>query len=233
MAESGRTRGPPRVVIVDDQPMMRIALRTILDAHGIEVCGEAGDGEQAVAVVRTRDPDVVLMDVRMPGRDGIAATAELTVQAPSVRVIVLTTFDDDEVLFGALDAGASGFLLKNSRPEALVHAVYAVVAGDAVLDPAVTARVMRRAERPTGAPNVAQRLTDRELDVWWLIAQGFSNAEIAARLRVTEATVKTHVSRVLTKLGVRDRVQAVIAAYRNGLATTTRHVAPHRDQAHD
>ena len=169
----------------------------------------------------------------MPGRDGIAATAELTVQAPSVRVIVLTTFDDDEVLFGALDAGASGFLLKNSRPEALVHAVYAVVAGDAVLDPAVTARVMRRAERPTGAPNVAQRLTDRELDVWWLIAQGFSNAEIAARLRVTEATVKTHVSRVLTKLGVRDRVQAVIAAYRNGLATTTRHVAPHRDPAHD
>ena len=193
--------GPPRVVIVDDQPMMRIALRTILEAQGIEVCGEAGDGEQAVAVVRSTDPDVVLMDVRMPGRDGIAATAELTVQAPSVRVIVLTTFEDDEVLFGALDAGASGFLLKNSRPEALVQAVYAVVAGDAVLDPAVTARVMRRAERPTGAPSVAQRLTDRELDVWWLIAQRVLQRRDRRPLAGHRGDRKAHVSRVLTKAG--------------------------------
>ncbi len=219
-----------RVAIVDDQPMMRFALRTILEASGIEVVGEAGDGHEAVSVALATRPDVMLMDVRMPGRDGIDATRELTSALPELRVIVLTTFDDDDVLYGALAAGAAGFVLKNSPPEALVRAVQAVAGGDAVLDPAVTARVLARVagSRAPVAPG-DHGLTERELDVWWLMAQGSSNAEIARRLSVAEPTVKTHVSRVLAKLGVRDRVQAVIVAYEGGFAGVTRALSVHHD----
>jgi len=175
-----------------------------------------------VALASDRRPDVVLMDVRMPGRDGIDATAEIVASLPDVRVLVLTTFDEDDHLYGALRAGASGFLLKNSSPEDLVRAVHLVAAGDAVLDPAVTARVMARvaAGPATPAPgrdeSVIARLTEREKDVLALLTRGRTNAEIAGDLGVGEATAKTHVSRVLAKLAVRDRVQAVILAYESG-----------------
>lgn len=216
------------VVLVDDQPLMRTAFRTILEAAGMEVVGEAGDGGEAVAVVARTLPDVVLMDVRMPGRDGIDATTEVTRRFPEVRVLVLTTFDEDTHVDGALRAGAAGFLLKNASPEDLVRAVGTVAAGDGVLDPAVTARVMARvaAAAPAGASAAHAAglllLTEREKDVLHLLAVGCTNAEVAARLRVGEATAKTHVSRVLTKLGVRDRVQAVIVAHESGFAATPR-----------
>jgi DNA-binding NarL/FixJ family response regulator len=215
----------PRVVLVDDQVLMRAAFRTILEAQGIAVVGEAGDGDAAVAVARRTRPDVVLMDVRMPGRDGITATAELAATAPGIHVLVLTTFDDDDVLYGALAAGAAGFLLKNSSPEDVVRAVRCVAAGDAVLDPTVARRVFARvARRPVvpAADQAVARLTEREKDVLSLIARGLTNAEIARRLDVGEATAKTHVSRVLAKLGVRDRVQAVIHAYETGFAPDDR-----------
>ena len=210
-----------RVVLADDQPAMRAALRTIVEAGGAEVVAEAGDG--AAAVVRALDtvPDVVVMDLRMPGRDGLTATAELTARLPGVPVLVVTTFDDDASLFGALRAGAAGFLLKNSSPEDVQAALARVAAGDAVLDPAVLARVMRRAASGHGPaddpPAAPGGLTEREKDVWWLVARGLTNAEVAERLGVGEATAKSHVSSVLTKLGVRDRVQAVVFAYENGV----------------
>jgi DNA-binding NarL/FixJ family response regulator len=223
-----------RVVIADDQALMRAAFRTILEAAQIEVAGEAANGDEAVALVRAQRPDVVVMDVRMPGSDGLRATAHLAAVAPATRVLVLTTFDLDDYLFGALQAGAAGFLLKNAAPEELVSAVRRLAAGDAVLDPAVTARVMARV---TGAPGGASRassrararaaeaaltsLTERERDVLGLLAEGMSNAEIAAALHVGDATAKTHVSRVLTKLGVRDRLQAVILAYECGFTRGT------------
>ena len=217
---------PLRVVLCDDHADLRAAMRTILEAGDIEVVGEAGDGDAAVTAVLSARPDVVLMDVRMPGRDGIWATAEIVRRSPGAAVLVLTTFDDDEVLFGALGAGAAGFVLKNAGPEEIVDAVCRVAAGDAVLDRSVHRRVFARfAAAPGSAPGSApdlRRLTERELDVLWLVAHGMTNQEVADRLGVGEATAKTHVSRVLTKLGVRDRVQAVIVAHRCGFADTDR-----------
>lgn len=215
------------VVVTDDQPLMRSALAVILTGAGIDVVGEAGSGDEAVAVVRRTRPDVVLMDVRMPGRDGLSATAELMVGDQPTRVLVLTTFDHDEYLYGALRAGAAGFLLKNSTPEELVRAVQRVAAGESVLDPAVTARVVARyTSRPSPDVEVDRRLrlTERELDVLTLLSRGLTNNEIAAALGVGDATAKTHVSHVLMKLGVRDRVQAVIFAFESGFAPSDRRV---------
>jgi DNA-binding NarL/FixJ family response regulator len=210
-----------RALLADDQPLMLSALRSILEAHDIEVVGEAANGDDAVALAKRLVPDVVLMDVRMPGRDGIDATAELSATTPGVRVLVLTTFDDDEYLYGALRAGAAGFMVKNSTPEALATAVRAIAGGDAVLDPTVTQRVFARlADRPMHAdPRTVDQLTEREKDVFRLITRGLSNHEIADALNVSEATAKTHVSRVLAKLNVRDRVQAVIYGYESGFVS--------------
>ena len=208
-----------RVVIVDDQALMRVAFRTILESSGLDVVGEAASGDEAVAVVGRLHPDVVLMDVRMPGSDGLSATRSLAEAAPSARVLVLTTFDLDDYVYGALRAGAAGFLLKNASPEELVAAVHAVASGDNVLDPRVAGRVMARFARRSPAPTAIDALswlTEREKDVLVLLARGLNNAELATRLDVSEATAKTHVSHVLTKLGVRDRVQAVIYAYESG-----------------
>ncbi|HSL58362.1 MAG TPA: response regulator transcription factor [Acidimicrobiales bacterium] len=183
---------PTTVVIADDQALMRAAFRTILEADGIEIVGEAADGDEAVAIVRRERPDVVLMDVRMPGRDGLGATAELTREGSPARVLVLTTFDLDEYLWGALRAGAAGFLLKNAAPEELVAAVRRVAVGDTVLDPAVTGRVVSRFAPATEVPGpderAVERLTERERDVLVLLARGRTNAEIAADLGVGEAT---------------------------------------------
>jgi DNA-binding NarL/FixJ family response regulator len=223
-----------RVVLVDDQPLMRSAFRSVLETAGMTVSGEAADGYEVLGVVRRERPDVVVMDVRMPGRDGLSATAELMAEYPQLRVLVLTTFDLDEYLYGALRAGAAGFLLKNASPEDLIRAVQTVAAGDSVLDPAATSRVMARfAHRQANQPvlNLADpsaaalaTLTERERDVLALMARGFNNTEIAGQLGVGEATAKTHVSRVLSKLGVRDRVQAVIYAYETGFAPNGRAV---------
>ena len=216
-----------RVVLVDDHSMMRTAFRTILELHDIDVVGEAANGREAVAVVVRERPDVVLMDIRMPDLDGLEATRQIHTVVPDTRVLVLTTFDDDELVDTALSIGVAGFLLKNSTPEEVVRAVNRVAAGDAVLDPAVTARVVDRfmSRRPTHPDHRAlNRLTEREKDVLFLMAQGLSNGEIASALRVGEATAKTHLSRVLTKLGVRDRVQAVIHAHETGFASHPRHL---------
>jgi DNA-binding NarL/FixJ family response regulator len=211
------------VVVVDDQALLRSAFRTILTTAGMEVVGEAADGDAALAEVELTRPDVVLMDVRMPGRDGVSATALLQDRVPSARVLVLTTFDHDEYLDGALRAGAAGFLLKNASPEDLVAAVNAVAAGEGVLDPAVVGRVLTRLRPGAPArPKVLDALTAREEDVLRLVCEGLTNAEIAGRLGVGDSTAKTHVSRVLMKLGVRDRVQAVIWAYDNGVVSTAR-----------
>jgi DNA-binding NarL/FixJ family response regulator len=216
---------PIRVVLADDHPAMRMAFRTILVAHGIDVVAEADDGRGAIDAVGASAADVVVMDVRMPRMDGIAATAALTAARAACRVLILTTFDDDALVDEALRAGASGFLVKNAAPEEIVAAVRRVAACDAVLDPGVTQRVIGRmlAAAPRAAPaTLVDPLTAREQDVWWLMAQGCSNAEIAERLTVGEATVKTHVSRVLTKLGVRDRIHAVIRAHHEGFADRPR-----------
>ena len=210
------------VLLADDQAMVRAGFRLILSAEpDITVAGEAADGVQAVAAARRLRPDVTLMDVRMPRLDGIAATRQLLKdgQAPT-RVVVLTTFDVDSHVYDALRAGASGFLLKNAPPEDLVQAIRVVAAGAALLDPAVTRRVIEEfARNPATGPRPAEvnRLTDRELEVLHLVARGLSNAEIAATLVVSEATVKTHVARMLDKLRLRDRVQAVVYAYEHGL----------------
>lgn len=228
MTGRGEGRAAPaavRVVIADDQPLMRTAFATILAAHGIDVVGEAGSGDEAVAVVERTRPDIVLMDVRMPGRDGLAATGDLVAAGTPTRVVVLTTFDLDEYLYGALRAGAAGFLLKNATPEELVRAVQRVAAGECVLDPAVTGRVVARFAARRGPPGSAEALamlTEREKDVLALLARGNTNAELAAAIGCGEATAKTHVSHVLTKLGVRDRVQAVIVAYETGFAPSDR-----------
>ncbi len=213
-----------RVVIADDQPMVRAGLRSLLEGEGdVEVVAEAPDGELALAAVRRYRPDVVLMDIRMPVLDGLAATRRLVAEDVGTRVLVLTTFDLDEYVFEALRAGASGFLLKDASAEELVTAVQAIAAGDAVLDTAVTRRVMAAfvgLRRPE--PEAARRLdalSSREREVLRLLARGRSNAEIARELVVSEATAKTHVSNVLSKLQLRDRVQAVILAYESGLAT--------------
>jgi DNA-binding NarL/FixJ family response regulator len=217
-----------RVVLIDDHPAMRAAFRMILEASGFDVIGEAGDGDAAIALVTAEQPDVALMDVRMPGRDGISATEEIVAGAARTAVLVLTTFDDDEILFGALGAGAAGFLVKNAAPEEIVDAVRRVAAGDAVLDRSVARRVFARFAPTSGVQPSTQgwgeieRLTERERDVLWLMAQGMTNQEVADRLGVGEATTKTHVSRALLKLGVRDRVQAVIVAHSTGFASTPR-----------
>lgn len=213
-----------RVLVADDQQMIRAGFRLILSAEpDIEVAGEAADGAEAVTLARQLRPDVVLMDIRMPTLDGLEATRQLLAEVPAgvARVIVLTTFDDDEYVFGALHAGASGFLLKNSAPERLIDAIRVVAGGEALLAPSVTRQVIdeftRRPARQA-APPVLSELTERERDVLQEIAAGLTNAEIAARLYVSEATVKTHVSHLLMKLGLRDRVHAVIYAYQHGLA---------------
>ncbi len=211
-----------RVLLADDQDMVRAGFRLILSTEpDIEVVGEAKDGEEAVAAARRLQPDVVLMDIRMPRLDGISATRRLLTGGPSpTRVVVLTTFDVDSYVYDALRAGASGFLLKNAPPEDLVHAIRVVADGAALLDPAVTRRVIEEFAR-TPAPKApspdVKRLTERELEVLHLLARGLSNAEIASSLFVSEATVKTHVARLLDKLGLRDRVQAVVFAYERGL----------------
>jgi len=215
-----------RVVIADDQALVRAGFRMILSAdQALEVVGEAPDGATAVAVVRELAPDVVLMDVRMPVLDGLEATRQIMDSvAAAPRVIMLTTFDIDEYVYTALRAGASGFLLKDVTPEQLVASVKLVAAGDALLAPTITRRLVERFASPP--PSVVPRvmpevegLTPREREVLVLLARGLSNAELAEQLVVSEATVKTHVARILGKLGLRDRVQAVVLAYETGLVT--------------
>jgi len=215
-----------RVLLVDDQALLRTGFRMILDAEAdISVVGEAGDGETGVSMVRTVRPDVVLMDIRMPGTNGIDATARIVREAPDSRVLILTTFDLDEYVFAALRAGASGFLLKDVRPAELLNAIRTVAAGEAVLAPSATRRLIERfvpSVDPAPAPartDVLADLTERERDVFAQIAAGRSNREIAGALHVSEGTVKVHVSRVLTKLGLRDRVQVVILAYESAIVT--------------
>ncbi len=208
------------VVIADDQAMLRAGLRMVIETEpDMNVTGEAGDGVEAVSVVRRLRPDVVLMDIAMPRQDGLAATRALLAAPDPPRIIVLTTFDTDENLYRALRSGASGFLLKVSSPEHLITAIRVVAGGEALLDPAVTTRVISAfAGRPgPEPPPELGELTPRETDVLRLMARGMSNAEISAALTVGEATVKTHVARVLMKLGLRDRVQAVVYAYESGL----------------
>lgn len=231
-----------RVLLVDDHAVMRAGFRMILDsADDVQVVGEAADGADAVARARTLQPDVICMDVQMPDMDGLEATRRI-VADPDVAasIVIVTTFDRDDYLFQALSAGASGFLLKNAGPEELISAVRAAAGGDALLAPEVTRRVIERFVAPVPAaahhltasarartaaaastppvPPIAVELTDRETEVLHLLAQALSNAEIAARLHIGEATVKTHVSNVLQKIGARDRVAAVVYAHRNGLA---------------
>jgi DNA-binding NarL/FixJ family response regulator len=213
---------PVRVLLVDDDHLMRAGLRAVLSSdESLEVVGEAVDGRDAVGRVGGLRPDVVLMDVRMPRQDGIAATRDVLRAAPDARVLIVTTFEDDEYIFGALSAGASGFLLKRTRPEELIAAIHTVAAGEALLSPSVTRRVVDRvAARLVPAMADEERLeelTPRERDVLELVARGMSNREIAAELVVEESTVKTHVKRILMKLGLRDRVHAVILAYETGL----------------
>jgi DNA-binding NarL/FixJ family response regulator len=216
-----------RVLLVDDDELMRTGLTVVLSSDpAIEVVGQASTGRLALERARTMHPDLVLMDVRMPDMDGIAATRRLLAAAPEVKVIILTTFEQDDYIFGAIDAGASGFLLKRTRPEALLSAIHAVAAGDSLLSPSVTRIVIEHlarqpGPRPESAGQLAE-LTPRELQVLELIARGHSNREIAATLVIEESTVKTHVKRLLLKLDLRDRIHAVIFAYETGLAHTGR-----------
>jgi DNA-binding NarL/FixJ family response regulator len=211
-----------RVLLVDDEELVRTGLRMILDAEpGITVAGDAADGASALVCVDELSPDVVLMDIRMPRMDGLEATRRICAESPGVKVVVLTTFDLDEHVYAALAAGASGFLLKDAPASQLVHAIRVVAGGEALLAPSVTRRLIARfTDQPPGIrPKLPADLTTRETEVLALLAEGLSNAEIAERLVVGEATVKTHVGRVLMKLGVRDRVQAVVMAYRSGLVS--------------
>lgn len=213
--------GPLRVVVADDQALVRAGFRMILEADaGIRVVGEAANGEEAIAAVRRQRPDVVLMDVRMPVLDGLEATRRiLAADDGGCRVIILTMFDLDEYVFAALRAGASGFLLKDVSPEHLIASVRMVSSGEALLAPSVTRRLIERFAAPADAAAhlSLSTLTDREREVLALIARGLSNAELAERMHLGETTVKTHVGRVLSKLGLRDRVQAVVLAYETGL----------------
>jgi RNA polymerase sigma factor (sigma-70 family) len=214
---------PVRVLLVDDDDLMRAGLRAVLSSDdSVTVVGEGADGRGSVDLVRASGPDVVLMDVRMPDLDGISATREILAVSPEVKVVILTTFEQDDYIFGALRAGASGFLLKRTKPEELIAAVHTIAAGDSLLSPSVTRRVIEQmAEQPAPERAADQRLdelTPREREVLELIARGLSNSEIAAALVVEQSTVKTHVKRILMKLRLRDRVQAVIFAYEHGLA---------------
>lgn len=209
-----------RVLIADDQALVRAGFRKLLEAESdIAVVGEAEDGRKAVVLAERTPPDIILMDIRMPELDGLEATRQILERMPSVRVLILTTYDLDEYVFDALRAGASGFLLKDSPPDQLIAGIRAIATGEALLAPQITRRLIEEfAERPTpGSVPELQRLTDRETEVLRLIADGLSNAEIAARLFLGEATIKTHVGGVLSKLSLRDRVQAVVFAYESGL----------------
>ncbi len=212
-----------RVVVADDQALVRAGLKMVLEAEpDIEVVGEAADGHEVLDVARRAAPDVVLMDIRMPGLDGLEASRRLLAGAEPPKVLVLTTFDEEEYLYEALRAGTSGFLLKVSPPEQLIGAIRTVAAGNALIDPVVTRRVIEAfGRRATTSPPPASydELTAREREVLTLLARGRSNAEIAEELIVGDATVKTHVARVLMKLGLRDRVQAVVFAYEHGIVT--------------
>ncbi len=216
---------PIRILIADDQALVRLGFRMVLDAEpDLTVVGEAGDGEAAVKLAATESPDVILMDVRMPGLDGIAATRRIVSSNPRARVIILTTFDLDEYAFGGLRAGASGFLLKDVRPTELTQAIRAVAAGDAAVSGRVTRAMLEmfssrlpNAGTPSANADPAAALTPREREILLAIGEGLSNGEIAQRFYLTESTVKTHVGRVLAKLELRDRVHAVIFAYENGL----------------
>jgi DNA-binding NarL/FixJ family response regulator len=216
------TEPPVRVLIVDDDDLMRAGLRGVLSSDdAIEVVGDASDGRDVAYRTRLLNPDVVLMDVRMPDLDGISATRELLAEFPEVRVVILTTFEQDDYIFGALAAGASGFMLKRTAPEELVSAIHTIAAGDSLLSPSVTNRVIERMAQQPG-PDASRdarlaELTSREREVLELVARGLSNGEIAATLVIEESTVKTHMKRLLAKLGARDRVQAVIFAYESGL----------------
>jgi DNA-binding NarL/FixJ family response regulator len=215
------------ILLVDDQPMLRLGFQLVLNAQSdMTVVGEAADGGEAIALVKTLRPDVVLMDVRMPGMDGITATRHITEHAATTRVLILTTFDLDEYAYAGLRAGASGFLLKDVRPADLLTAIRAVASGDAVVAPSVTRRLIDTflphlpaagVEHARSGDVVIDTLTPREREILIEIAGGYSNAEIARRLHLSEATVKTHVGRVLNKLSLRDRVQAVVYAYERGL----------------
>ncbi|NJP46622.1 response regulator [Actinacidiphila epipremni] len=214
-----------RVLLVDDEPLLRMAFTMVLDAQAdMAVVGEAGDGAQAVRMARRLRPDVVLMDVRMPGTDGIEATARIIEGCPESRVLILTTFDLDEYAFAGLRAGASGFLLKNALPEELLGAIRSVAAGDAVVAPRITRRLLEHFAHRLPAPGEGAgederlgRLTAREREVLVEVGRGLSNTEIAGSLHLAEATVKTHLSRILVKLELRDRVQAVVFAYESRL----------------
>jgi DNA-binding NarL/FixJ family response regulator len=215
-----------RVLVADDQDLVRAGFRLLLDqVDDIEVVAEAADGEQAVREVRRTTPDVALMDIRMPRLDGLSATRRVVAETPGTRVVVLTTFDLDDYVYEALRAGACGFLLKSSPPERLVAAIRTAAAGGGLLDPAVTMRVIEefgRQPRPAQPGPELARLTEREVDVLHRMARGLSNSEIAGELVIAEATVKTHVARILAKLDVRDRVQAVVYAHEHGLVADPR-----------
>ncbi len=215
-----------RVILADDQPLIRAGLRMLIDqAPDIDVAAEAGTGAEAVQLTRDASPDVVVMDIRMPGMDGIEATQLITARDPRARVLVLTTFDDDDYIYGALRAGASGFLVKDMALEDILTAIRVVAAGDAIVAPGVTRRLIAQfssQSRPGSGPRELTGITDREREVLRLVGLGMSNAEIAAALYITTGTTKTHVARLLTKLDARDRVQLVITAYQAGLVR-----APH------
>jgi RNA polymerase sigma factor (sigma-70 family) len=213
---------PVRVLLVDDDELMRAGLKAVLSSDDtVDVVGEAADGRAALDQVRALEPAVVLMDVRMPDLDGIAATREVLASSPDVRVMILTTFEQDDYIFGALSAGASGFLLKRTSPEELIAGIHTVAVGDSLLSPSVTRRVIdRMAQHPAADTTFDERLqelTPREREVLEQVARGRSNSEIAEVLVIEESTVKTHVKRILMKLRLRDRVQAVIFAYESGL----------------
>ncbi|HUX69750.1 MAG TPA: response regulator transcription factor [Cellulomonadaceae bacterium] len=227
-----RRPGGVRVLLVDDQALLRMGFRLVLEAEDdLDVVGEAADGAGAVAMATALRPDVVLMDVRMPGMNGIDATERIVAAMPCTRIVILTTFDLDEYAFAALRVGASGFLLKDARPAELIAAIRAVASGDAVVSPRVTRRMLemfaahlpqrsgnRTTDRSDGLDPRLRGLTAREIEVLGALADGLSNAEIAERFVLAEATVKTHIGRILAKLGLRDRVQAVVLAYETGLA---------------
>jgi DNA-binding NarL/FixJ family response regulator len=224
-ADSAPSQLEPRVVIADDQTLVRTGFRMILRDAGIPVVAEAADGAQAVAAVLDHHPDVVLMDIRMPQMDGLEATRRILAEQPGTdcRIVMLTTFDLDQYVYGALAAGASGFLLKHVSPEYLTAAIRIVRSGEALLAPSITRRLVERYALHSSTPALMRRelshLTPRELDVLRLLARGLSNAELAAQLTLSEATVKTHVARLLAKLQLRDRVQAVVLAYETGLVS--------------